>query len=217
MSIEGILVGLMAIAIGAVFATYGLKAFIILLPLWAFFVGLLAGSSWAAEFLSEGFLGTTTSWIIGLAVGIGLALISYFWYYAAVTIVGGALGYTLGAGLLAAFGLDGFLSVVAGLVVGALFAAVVFLTAVPVFLVILLSAASGAAAIVNGALIFLGRIQLEDLQYGLGQGLYKDGIIAIGAWIVLTVLAFGYQIRDNGKGFVDMSSAEIDRSAYKVG
>ena len=44
MSIEGILIGLLAIVIGAAWATYGLKAFTILLPIWAFFVGLLAGA-----------------------------------------------------------------------------------------------------------------------------------------------------------------------------
>jgi hypothetical protein len=40
MSIEGILIGLLAIGIGAAWASYGLKAFTILLPIWAFFAGL---------------------------------------------------------------------------------------------------------------------------------------------------------------------------------
>ena len=63
MSIEGIIVGLLAILIGAAWATYGLKAFTILLPIWAFFVGLLAGAHWGQEFLGEGFFGTVTSWV----------------------------------------------------------------------------------------------------------------------------------------------------------
>ena len=41
------------------------------------------------------------SWGIGLVFGIVLALISFFWYYAAVVIAVGALGYMLGAGLVA--------------------------------------------------------------------------------------------------------------------
>ncbi len=156
MSIEGIIVGLLAILIGAAWATYGLKAFTILLPIWAFFIGLLAGANWGFEFLGEGFLGTVTSWIIGLVLGVVLAALSYFFYYAAIALLGGTVGYTLTAGLLAAIGLDGFLSVVLGLIVGVLFAVAVIITAAPILLVIVLTAFSGAAAVVNGALILLG-------------------------------------------------------------
>ena len=39
-----------------------------------------------------------------------------------------------------------------------------FLLGVPVLLVIVFSAFSGAAAVVNGVLILLGRIKLEDAQ-----------------------------------------------------
>ena len=80
MSLEGIIVGLLAIVVGGVWATYGLKAFFILLPFWAFFVGLLAGAQWAQEFLGEGFFGTVTSWGIGLVLGLVLGLLSWFWF-----------------------------------------------------------------------------------------------------------------------------------------
>ena len=46
MTIEGIVVGLLAIAIGLAWAFYGLKLFTILLPIWAFFFGLVAGAQW---------------------------------------------------------------------------------------------------------------------------------------------------------------------------
>lgn len=56
MSIEGILVGLLAIAIGAAWAFYGLKLFTILLPIWAFFFGSL---------LHHGVVGTVAFILIG--------------------------------------------------------------------------------------------------------------------------------------------------------
>ena len=196
MSLEGIVIGLMAILIGAAWATYGLKAFTILLPIWAFFVGLLAGANWGAEFLGEGFLGTVTSWIIGLVFGIVLALFSYFFYYGAIALFGGVIGYTLTAGLLGALGFDGFLTIVLGLVVGVLFALAVILLAVPVYVVIFLTAASGAAAVVNGVLILFGMIQVEDIDTGLTEGLLRYGVIAIVAWVVLTALGVYYQMRD---------------------
>jgi len=216
MSLEGIIVGLLAIVIGAAWATYGLKAFVILLPIWAFFAGLLGGAHWAMTFLGEGFLGTTTSWAIGLVVGVVLALLSYFWYYAAITLVGGIAGYALGAGIMEALGFEGFLQVLVGLLAGAGLAVLVFVAAVPIFLVILLTAMSGAAAVVNGVLLFLGRIQLDDLQAGIGQGLMTDGLIGIAAWIVLAVLAFLYQVRNVGGSLINMERAEIDRSSYRM-
>src|SRR6476661_3579069 len=161
MSIEGIVVGLLAIVVGLAWAFYGLKAFTILLPIWAFFVGLLAGASWGQEFLGQGFFGSVTSWVLGIVVGLVLAAISYFWYYGAIALIGGAIGYTLGAGLLSAIGLDGFLSVVVGLIVGAVVAIAVIVLAVPVWLVIFLTALGGAVAAVNGLFIMLGTIKLD--------------------------------------------------------
>ena len=56
MSIEAIIVGLLAIGIGLAWAFYGLKLFTILLPIWAFFFGLIAGAQWGAGRLRPGLL-----------------------------------------------------------------------------------------------------------------------------------------------------------------
>ena len=214
MSWEGIVIGILAIAIGGAFAFYGLQLFVILLPIWLFFVGLIGGASWAQTFLSEGFFGTATSWIIGLVVGIVLAAISYFFYYGAVALLGAAVGYTLGAGLMVAIGVTGFLSVVVGLIVAALVGLAVIVLAVPIWLVILLSAGGGAAAVVNGAWILLGRIQLEDISGGLGQGLMKDGFFSVAVWIVIAIAGFLYQIRVIGRASM-MASADISKEGYR--
>ena len=100
MSLEGIIIGLLAIGIGLAWAFYGLKLFTILLPLWAFFFGLVAGAQWGVDIFGEGFFATVLSWGIGLVFGIVLAAISFFWYYAAIVILGGAVGYALGDRLL---------------------------------------------------------------------------------------------------------------------
>ena len=104
MSIEGILVGLLAIVIGAAWAFYGLKLFTILLPIWAFFFGLVMGAQWASDVFGQGFFSSVLSWGIGLVFGLVLAAISYFWYYAAIVILAGAAGYSLGVGFFEYFG-----------------------------------------------------------------------------------------------------------------
>jgi hypothetical protein len=211
MSIEGIIVGLLAVVIGAAWAAYGLKFFTILLPLWAFLFGLAAGAQWSQEIFGQGFFSTVLSWIIGFGFGLFLAVISFFWYYAAVTILGGALGYALGVGLMDWLGIDAqILGILVGLIVGAVFAFGTFVLGVPAFLVIYLSAISGAAAVVNGVLVLFGVIKLSDLESGFFNGLLTNGIVGIGAWIALSVVAIVYQLRDVGR-----MAASIDRAAYR--
>ena len=136
MSIEGVIVGLLAVVIGAAWAIYGLKFFTILLPLWAFVFGLAAGAQWSQEIFGQGFFSTVLSWIIGFGFGLFLAVISFFWYYAAVVILGGALGYALGVGLMDWLNIDAsVLGILVGLIVGAVFAFATFALGVPVFLV----------------------------------------------------------------------------------
>src|SRR5262245_33183456 len=151
--LEQIIVGIVAIVIGLAWAFYGFKAFVILLPIWAFLVGFAAGASWIQELFGDGFFATVTSWVGGLVVGVVLAVLSYFWYYAAVVILGGALGYTLVAGFLGSFGWDGFLAILIGLAAAAVVAIITIVLAVPAWLVVVLSAVGGAVAAVNGALI----------------------------------------------------------------
>jgi hypothetical protein len=210
-SLEGILVGIVAIVIGLAWAFYGFKAFIILLPIWAFLVGFAAGASWLQELFGEGFFATVTSWVGGLVVGVVLAVLSYFWYYAAVVIVGGALGYTLGAGFMGALGFDGILAIGVGLVVGAILAIITIVLAVPAWLIVVLSAVGGAVAAVNGVLILLGRIQLEDISSGLGEGLLKDPIIATIGVILIAAAGIVYQMRD-----LASTAASIRREGYRI-
>ena len=115
-------------------AFYGLKLFTILLPLWAFFFGLVAGAQWSQDvFGQRASSRRVLSWGIGLVFGIVLAAISFFWYYAAIVILGGALGYALGVGFFDWLGIGtGVIAVLVGLIVGAIFAVATFVLGVPV-------------------------------------------------------------------------------------
>ena len=211
MTLEGILVGLVVIIVGLAWAFYGLRAFTILLPIWAFIVGFGAGASWIQELFGGGFLATTTSWVGGFFVGLVLALLSYFLYYAAVVLLGGALGYTLAAGFAVGIGLPNFLAIIVGLVAGAALGAAVLLLAMPAFLVVWLSAIGGATAVANGLLILLGRIDLNDIQGGLGQGLLRDPAIAVVTVIVVAAAGIYYQMRE-----VTEATVAVERATYRA-
>ena|SRR5205809_1023376 len=211
MTLEGILVGLVVIIVGLAWAFYGLRAFTILLPIWAFIVGFGAGASWIQELFGGGFLATTTSWVGGFFVGLVLALLSYFLYYAAVVLLGGALGYTLAAGFAVGIGLPNFLAIIVGLVAGAALGAAVLLLAMPAFLVVWLSAIGGATAVANGLLILLGRIDLKDIEGGLGQGLLRDPAIAVVIVIVVAAAGIYYQMRE-----VTEATVAVERATYRA-
>jgi hypothetical protein len=212
MSLESIVIGLLAIVIGLAWAFYGLKLFTILLPIWAFFFGLIAGAQWGQDvFGQSGIFTTVLSWGIGLIFGIVLAAIAFFWYYAAIVILGGAVGYALGIGFFEWLGLGtGFIAIVIALIVGAIFAIGTFVLGVPVVLVMVFSAFSGAAAVVNGVLIFLGQVKLDQLDTGIFGSLLTNGVVGIVAFLVLGGVALYWQIRD-----VAGSIQSIDRSAYR--
>jgi hypothetical protein len=212
MSLEEIIVGLLAIGIGLAWAFYGLKLFAILLPLWAFLFGLTAGAQWGHDVFGEaGLFATTLSWGIGIVFGIVLAVLSYLWYYAAIVILAGAVGYALAVGLFVALGTGtGIIVVVIGLIVGALFAIGTFMLGVPILLVMVVSALTGAVAVVNGVFILIGQVELNDLAGGLFGSLFHNGIVATVAFIVLAVVALLYQLRDVGS-----SISTVDRSSYR--
>jgi hypothetical protein len=211
MTIEGILVGLFAIGIGLAWAFYGLRAFLILLPIWAFFVGAMLGASWVQELLGDGFFSTVTSWVVAIAVGLVLAVISYLWYTGAVLLLGFTLGYTIGAGLMAAIGLTEIMPLIVGVVIGAVVAIGFLALGMPIVLVIAATAIGGGIAAANGLLIMLGRIQLADIDTGLAEGLLKDGVVGIAIAIAIAVAGALYQMRD----MAGVTRA-VDRTAYRV-
>jgi hypothetical protein len=212
MSLEGILVGVIAIAIGLAWAFYGLKVFVVLLPVWAFLIGFVAGAQWGASLFNEGFLTTVLGWGIGLVFGLFLAAISFFWYYAAIVLLGGAVGYMLGVGFFEWLGWGtGFIAFAVGLLLGAVFAIGTFMLGVPALLVIVLSAFSGAAAAVNGVYILLGQIKLDAVKEGIFGSLLRVGVVPTVLFLAIGIAATLYQLR----GVEAMAAARIDRTGYR--
>ncbi len=209
MTFEGILLGLVALAIGAAFCFYGFRFFLILLPLWAFLVGFSAGAQIIGTWFGEGFLATLTGWVVGFVVGAGFALISYLWYWAAVVLLGGGVGYLIGVGLMAMIGVHGFLGVAVGLVLAVVFAIGTILLAVPRVLVVVLTAIGGAAMLVGGVLLALGIIPVDSLKDGVLGAFLQNNLLWGLIFIALAVIGAFYQLR------MQVLAAELDRSLYR--
>ena len=206
-TLEGLLLGALAVAIGIAFAFWGFRVFLVLLPIWGFFAGFLLGANGVDYILGDGFLGTTTGWVVGFLLGLLFAVLSYLYYWVAVILLGGALGYQLTIGLLQwiGFDADGIIAFALALVGGALFAVGFFLLQMPAVLVIVATAISGAAATVAGIAIALGILDLEEMSGGI-FGVHAASDMGWIGLILVVGLAFAgaiYQTRMIG----DMAQA----------
>ena len=167
MTLEAIVLGLLALGIGLAFAYQGFKLFIILLPIWGFFFGFFFGANAMTALFGEGFLVTVTSWVVGFVFALLFAALAYLYYWFAVTFVGASLGYMAGLGLMAWLGIgDGLLSFIVALVAAAAVALLFIVLRVPKYLVLIATSYGGAFAAVTGVALILGRVPVSALNAG---------------------------------------------------
>jgi hypothetical protein len=148
----------------------------------------------------EGFLATTTSWVVGFIVALIFAALSYLYYWFAVVFIGASLGYAAGVGILHWLGNggDNLMGFLFGLVGAIIVAALVVVLRLPKYLVIVLTAIGGAAATVTGVALILKQVTLDELRGGIAGTLaavndlpWLWGLAAI----VLAGVGIAYQIR----------------------
>jgi hypothetical protein len=191
---ESLIVGIVLIVLGGAVAMYGTRLFYLLLPVWGFITGFVVGAQLLAALFGQGFLATVAGWGVGLVTGLVFAIIAGVWYWAAVVILAGGLGWAVGTGVLAALGLaDGILPLAGGAVAAALFAIVAILIDAPTLLVAVLSAVGGAAYAIAGVLLVLGRIETGGLANGAVAALWAFPV-ALAAWAIVAAIGLGYQL-----------------------
>ena len=194
MDAEALAVGLIGIGAGSLLALFGVRFFWILLALWGAIIGFLAGADLAAALLGEGFLATMAGWIAGIAGAVVLGLLAGAFYWAAVIVLSGGVGYAIGSGVLLMLGVEpGLLTAAAGLGTAAVLIVLALVLRVPVVLVAVLTSFGGVGYAIVGGLILLGRIELADLQGG-ALGAMADRPLALVAWLALGALACAYQL-----------------------
>jgi len=198
--LAAIVLALFAFVLGLGFLFFGYRVFLVLLPIWGFFAGLWIGAQATHLLLGTDFLGTVTGWVVGVIAGFLLAIFSYFFYFLGVAIIGGAVGFALATGLLAALGIESSIILfIAGLVVGIIAAVLTIGLNIQKYVVIALTALGGANGVILSFLLLFGRVTTADLSASGNPiiPIYQDSPIWLLAWLVLAVLGFIYQIRIN--------------------
>ena len=193
---DDFLLGLVAILLGLAVCFLGLRLWFIMLPIWGFVAGFFIGAGAFTAIFGDGFLSTATSWVVGFFFGLIFAVLSYLIWYVGAIIAAGSLGALLGSGLMAAFDVDNdwivFIAAATGAILVALFA---LITALPVFVVAISTAAAGATAVIAGVMLVFDQIDNEQLERGATWAMIDDSWFWLIVWAVLAAIGIGFQLR----------------------
>ncbi len=188
--------GLIGALLGLYLTFAGYRFFLVLLPIWGFFFGLVFGAHTMQSLFGMGFLATITSWVIGFVVGAIFAVLSYFFYLFAVIMIAGSLGYVVGAGvMLAIFPQANFLSWIVGIVLAVIFAIVTLVLNLQKYVVIIATSLLGAAT-VFGTFLFMFYPAAQILQNPVKLALSASPLLTI-LFLVLAVCGIVVQIKAN--------------------
>lgn len=187
---------LIAFIFGLVLCFGGYRFFLILLPIWGFFFGLVFGAQSMQMLFGTGFFAEVTSWVVGFVAGAIFAVLSYFFYFVAVALIAGALGYTAATGLLLAIGLNpGFLVWVVGVVAGIALAAVTIMFNLQKWVIIIATSLLGAG-VIFGAFVILFAPHATLLENPIRVALSQSPLLMITA-IVVAICGIIVQARVN--------------------
>lgn len=188
-------IGLIAVLAGLLFCFRGFLALRTLIAIWGAFVGFAVGAALTATLASEGVLVSGLSWVISIVSALVFAWLAYAFYAVGVILTAGSTGYMLGLGFAAAVGAGGWLPTVFGLVGAAVLALLALVTNLPKVLLALVSASAGAAAIIIGAMILAGLVDVNQMTAESWTGVITDHWGWNLAYLVLFVAGLVSQLR----------------------
>ncbi len=208
-----IVLGLLAIIVGAAFCFQGYLALRLIIPIWGAFAGFSFGAGLIAAISGDGFLSTTVGWVVGIVCAVVFAVIAYLYYAVSVVIAMGAIGFMLGTSLMYALDVHWrWLVALVGIAVGVLLAFLAIVADMPMMLLIVLSALGGAAAITGGLLLMFGGVDVDDFTGEVIE--HADhGWWWYAIYVVLAVAGIMFQVRSTNRLKMSMREAwEADRA-----
>lgn len=188
---DDILIGALLLIAGIGLALAGLRVFFFMLPIWGFIAGFFVGAALIHQWFDEGFLTTVGGWIAGIILGLLFAIASYLYWYIGAIMAAASVGALLGSGLMALFDVDtGWIVFLVALIGAAIAAFVALVLALPIYIVIVNTAFAGAFAIITSVLLFVNRIDLEDLGFGGAWATINDSLL----WLIALAIIAGIGI-----------------------
>ncbi len=199
--IQLICLTLLVFGVGVAFLFFGYRFFLILLPIWGFFMGFWLGALMISILLGEGFLVSVTSLVVGFVAGLILAVLSYLFYSVGVLLLGASFGYWFATVALYAIGLNpGFIAAVVGILTAIVFAVLIVLIDVKKHLIIVITALGGAGCLMISVLFVFGVVTIPDLQLGAAPAMnviIQNSLLWLVLWSFLGTIGIFIQEMTN--------------------
>ena len=193
-----LLAGGILLFLGSLVAFAGYRLFLILLPIYGFFFGLAFGAHTVQALFGDGFLSTTTSWVVGFFAGLLFALLSYLFWAFAVAVVAGSLGYALVAGFFSLFGADlDVLVWIVGVAVGIVFGIAALVLNLQKAIVIVATAFVGAWTVVGTFLFLFTSATPKSIAESGAKMVLDDHPLWFLIFAVVAVVGMIFQFRIN--------------------
>jgi hypothetical protein len=203
------LLGILGLILGVVVCLAGLRFFFVLLPVWGFVTGFLAGAALVTAIFGDGFLATTLGIVVGLIFAVVFALFSYLYWYVGALLAAGGAGAILGTSLFATFGVDSdWVLFFVGLAFAAAFVLIALVVNFPVLVVIIGTAFAGSAIAIGGLLLLLNKFDREEIGTGALWQRIDDNLILWLIWLVAAGIGIAAQFN-----LVKKDTLQIERWA----
>jgi Domain of unknown function (DUF4203) len=205
----------LVLALGLAFLLTGYRLFRILLPIWAFFVGLWLGAQVTALLLNQAFLDSAVGWIAGIAVGFVLAALSYLFFAIGVVLLGASFGAWFGTSMMLLIGYSsGFLASMATIITAIIFAGLTVFLDIKKHLIIAITSFVGSSAIITGLLLISGAETMKSVQL---DGNFLRPILDTSAfwlivWLLVAAAGVAIQERTTRGFFLEMDQQLSDES-----
>lgn len=193
-----VIAGALLLFLGGVIAFGGYRLFLVILPIYGFFFGLAFGAHSIQALFGEGFLSTTTSWVVGFFVGLLFGLLSYLFWIFAVALVAGSFGYGLVAAFFGLFEADlDVLVWIIGVVVGLVFAIGAVVLNLQKLVVIVATSLLGGWAIVATLLFLFTSLTQEQIAENGMQEVLDDHPLYFLLFAVVAAFGMVFQFMAN--------------------
>ncbi len=202
MSFELLCMGLIALTFGLVVIFGGYRLFLVLLPIWGFFVGFYVGAHTIQVIFDVGFLVTITSWVVGFIVGGLFAVLSYLFYIFAVGVLSFSFGYGLMVGILEWIGLENLeiLVWIIAVIVGVVVALAVIGLNLQKYAVIVITAIGGTGLVIYTLLALFGNALVIQLLRNPVKTAIDNSFWWLLFFVILSLAGIIIQIQAN-RGF----------------
>jgi hypothetical protein len=193
---EDVIVGLLAVAVGALFCLRGYLAMRLVIPVWGALAGLVFGAGLASAITDDEVLGTALGWVLAVLFAGIFGVLAYLYYQVAVVLTLASVGFSIGTGVMVALGIEwNWLIVVVGLGVGVILGLVALFGDLPMLLLVAFSAVAGAVIVVAGAMLVFNTVDLDQMNDGRTTDLIKDSWFWYVTYLAVVVASMVVQIQ----------------------